>query len=109
MLVRFTLFAFLLATVSSAPCAAQGTAAGLANGKYVCNMSAAGGQFPIAINNGSYTDRGGNSGSYSVDGKNVTFKSGSLMGQYSEVLGPGKFGLSTKFNGMFYGVCDLKP
>lgn len=86
---------------------ADGGGAGLAPGTYVCSMSAAGGMFRITIKNGSqYVDRAGATGTYAVQGKRVTFNSGSLRGQHSEILGPGKFGLSTTFNGMFYGVCN---
>ena len=72
-------------------------------------MSAAGGQFPITIKSSSrYSDRAGKEGSYSISGKVITFSSGSLKGQYSEIRSPTKFGLSTNYNGMFYGICNLK-
>lgn len=88
--------------------AAIGIAA-LTIGSYVCSMSAAGGMFRMSINSDSqYMDSAGKTGAYKVEGKRVSFDSGSLAGQYSEILGRGKFGLSTKFNGMFYGVCNLK-
>ena len=68
------------------------------------------GQFPITIVDGStYSDRAGQSGRYSINGAQITFRSGSLRGQFSRILGPGKFGLSTDQNRMFYGVCNLKP
>ena len=80
----------------------------LTPGVYVCSMSSAGGQFPITIGNGTYTDRSGKSGRFTIQGDRITFTSGSLAGQFTRILGPGKFGLSTSPNGMFYGVCDLK-
>ena len=79
----------------------------LSAGRYVCSMSGAGGQFPITIGNGSYTDRSGKTGRFTVKGDRITFASGSLAGQFSQILGPDKFGLSTSPNGMFYGVCNL--
>lgn len=100
--------AWLLAPADVGPAAPAGGGA-LTNGAYSCDMSAGGGTFPITILSGSqYSDRAGQSGAYAVQGNKVTFTSGSLAGQYSEILGPGKFGLSTKFNGMFYGVCNLR-
>jgi hypothetical protein len=90
---------------SSAPPSGGGS---LPAGRYVCSMPSAG-QFPITIVDGStYTDRAGQSGRYGVNGTQVTFESGSLRGQFSRILGPGKFGLSTDQNRMFYGVCNLK-
>jgi hypothetical protein len=67
------------------------------------------GQFPITIADaGTYSDRGGQSGRYRVDGDQITFESGSLRGTFSRILGPGKFGLSQDQNSSFYGVCNLK-
>ena len=98
--------AVIALTCMGAPTWAQ-SAADLKQGRYVCSMSSAGGQFPITIGRGTYTDRAGKSGTFSVTGDRITFGSGSLAGQYSRILGPGKFGLSSSFNGMFYGVCNL--
>lgn len=67
------------------------------------------GQFPITIVDGStYSDRAGQSGRYSVNGAQITFETGSLRGQFSRILGSGKFGLSSRQNSSFYGVCNLK-
>ncbi len=102
--------AWMLTTAgAAAPGTPGGGAASLTRGAYVCSMSSAGGQFPITIKSGSrYSDRAGKEGSYAISGKRITFSSGSLVGQYSEVLSSTKFGLSTRFNGMFYGICNLK-
>jgi hypothetical protein len=43
-----------------------------------------------------------------VVSKVITFTTGSLAGQYSKLLGAGKFGLSSKKTTMFYTVCNLK-
>lgn len=81
----------------------------LPTGRYTCSMSSAGGQFPITIVDGStYSDRGGQSGRYRVDGDRITFESGSLRGTFSRILGAGKFGLSTSQTTSFYGICNLK-
>ncbi|MCM2256455.1 MAG: hypothetical protein NDJ94_12380 [Vicinamibacteria bacterium] len=91
---------------AKAPASGGGT---LPVGRYTCSMSSAGGQFPITIVDGAtYSDRGGQSGRYRIDGQQITFESGSLKGTFSRVLGPGKFGLSTRQNSSFYGVCNLK-
>lgn len=91
---------------TSAPPARGGGS--LPPGRYTCSMPGAG-QFPINIVDGStYSDRAGKSGQYSVNGDQITFASGSLRGQFSRILGPGKFGLSSDSNRNFYGVCNLK-
>lgn len=91
------------------PTAAPRTAGGsLPAGRYTCSMPGAG-QFPITIADAdTYSDRGGQSGRYRVDGDQITFESGSLRGTFSRILGPGKFGLSLDQNSSFYGVCNLK-
>jgi hypothetical protein len=77
-------------------------------GRYTCSMPGAG-QFPITIVDGStYSDRGGKSGRYRLQGQQLLFESGSLRGTFSRILGPGKFGLSLDQNSSFYGVCNLK-
>ncbi len=80
----------------------------LALGRYTCSMPGAG-QFPITIVDGStYSDRGGKSGRYRLQGQQLLFESGSLRGTFSRILGPGKFGLSLDQNSSFHGVCNLK-
>jgi hypothetical protein len=69
------------------------------------------GFFRIEIRDGSeYVDRAGKSGSYSFDAASgrITFSSGSLAGQYSKLLKPGKFGLASSPTGQFYTVCNLR-
>ncbi len=84
-------------------------AGGLSPGNYVCSATGAG-TFPITVRDGGrYTDRAGKSGDFKLQGnKEIVFKSGSLAGQYSELLGPGKFGLSSARGKSFYTVCNLK-
>jgi hypothetical protein len=94
---------------AAAPLAAPTGGSGLAVGKYACSAPGAG-TFPITIKDGStYIDRAGSSGRYSFDSASgrITFSSGSLAGQYSELLKPGKFGLSSAPTRQFYVVCNL--
>lgn len=70
----------------------------------------AAGTYKIAIKRRTkYEDRASDSGKYSYNAatKVINFISGSLAGQYSELLGPGKFGLSAQKTTMFYTVCNL--
>lgn len=79
-------------------------------GTYTCSAPGAG-FFRIEIRDGSqYVDRAGKSGSYSFDAASgrITFSSGSLSGQHSKLLKPGKFGLASSPTGQFYTVCNLK-
>jgi len=89
--------------------ASASPAADLVPGNYVCSATGAG-SFPITIRGGNrYTDRADKSGEFSISaGKEIIFKSGSLAGQYSELLGVGKFGLTSTKGKMFYTVCNLK-
>ena len=84
-------------------------AEGLAPGNYTCSATGAG-TFPIVIRaGGKYTDRAGKSGEFTLqDDKSIVFKSGSLAGNYSKLLGPGKFGLSSAKGKSFYTVCNSK-
>jgi hypothetical protein len=82
----------------------------VAAGRYACTAPGAG-TFPIRIEDGSsYVDRAGARGSYRYDAGSgeITFDSGSLRDQYSKLLGPGKFGLSSGPTRQFYVVCNLK-
>lgn len=83
--------------------------AGLAPGNYACSATGAG-TFPIVIGEGSrYSDRAGKSGTFELQPNgDLVFKSGSLAGQYSRVLGAGKFGLSSQKGKSFYTVCNRK-
>ncbi len=84
---------------------------GLPAGAYTCSAGAAGGSFGIGLDEGgSYVDRAGASGRYAVDAASgrIQFSSGSLKGQHSKVLGPGKFGLSSSSSNFFSTVCNLK-
>lgn len=79
-------------------------------GTYTCSAPGAG-FFRIEIRDGSqYTDRAGKTGSYSFDAASgrITFSSGSLAGQYSKLLKPGKFGLASSPTGQYYTVCNLR-
>ena len=83
--------------------------AGLAPGNYACSATGAG-TFPIVIKDGSrYTDRAGKAGEFALQPNGeLVFKSGSLAGQYSRVMGAGKFGLSSAKGKSFYTVCNRK-
>lgn len=99
--------AWMLSPEGGAPPGAEG---GLTPGRYACSATGAG-TFPIEIRDGSkYVDRAGKAGSFSYDAgtSRITFSSGSLAGQYSKLLGSGKFGLSSKETSMFYAVCNLR-
>ncbi len=92
------------------PTTASRTPAALKPGSYSCSAGAAG-SFPIVIKaGGTYVDRAGKSGRFSLDAASaiVTFSSGSLAGQHSKVLGPGKFGLSSVAAKNFSVVCNLR-
>jgi hypothetical protein len=84
-------------------------AAGLPPGNYACSAPGAG-TFPIVIRDGGrYSDRAGKSGEFALQaGNEIVFRSGSLAGNYSRVLGAGKFGLSSAKGKSFYTVCNLK-
>jgi hypothetical protein len=82
----------------------------LDTGTYTCSAPGAG-FFRIELRDGStYVDRAGKSGSYSFDAASgrIAFSSGSLEGQFSKLLKPGKFGLASSPTGQFYTVCNLK-
>lgn len=82
----------------------------LAPGSYSCSAGSAG-SFPIVIHEGgTYADRAGQTGRFSFDSASavITFSSGSLAGQYSKRLGPGKFGLSSVAAKNFSVVCNLR-
>jgi hypothetical protein len=77
---------------------------------YTCSAPGAG-FFRIEIRDDSeYVDRAGQTGSYSFDTTTgiITFGSGSLAGQHSKLLKPGKFGLASSPTKQFYTVCNLK-
>ena len=95
--------------LSPAGSAKDSPAAGLAPGDYACSATGAG-TFPITIRDGSrYSDRAGKPGEFALQGNgDLVFKSGSLAGNYSRVLGPGKFGLSSAKGRSFYTVCNRK-
>jgi hypothetical protein len=96
-----------LAATASAQQSAQGGGT-LTPGTYVCSASGAGGMYRITVRNASqYVDRAGTVGTYSVAGSRINFMSGSMAGQFSEVLGPGKFGVADKPTRTFYVVCNL--
>lgn len=99
-----------LAWMLSPEGAASAPVQGLAPGRYTCSADGAG-QFAITIaGGGSYSDRAGKPGRYRLDAAtgNISFDSGSLAGQHSKLLGPGKFGLSSAPTKMYYAVCNLK-
>lgn len=83
--------------------------AGLLPGNYTCSATGAG-TFPITIREGGrYGDRAGKSGEFTLQAnKELVFKSGSLAGQYSQMLGAEKFGLSSGKGKGFYTVCNRK-
>lgn len=96
--------AWMLQAEGGAPAAGGG----LAPGRYACSAGAAG-TFPVEIvDGGSYIDRAGTRGSYSLDGDSIDFASGSLAGYYARVLGAGKFGLSSEAARSFSVVCNRK-
>ena len=82
---------------------------GLQAGNYVCSAYGAG-SFTVSVQAaGTYRDRAGATGRYRLkDGKEIRFESGSLSGQYSELLAPGKFGLASSQRKSFNTICNLK-
>lgn len=95
--------------LSSANGASEPAVSGLKAGNYVCSAYGAG-SFKIVIRvGGAYQDRAGNNGKFSLkNDKEIAFESGSLKGQYSRLLAPGKFGLASRKGKMFNTVCNLK-
>lgn len=97
-----------LSPAGGAKAAPMATGGGLSSGNYACTAPGAG-TFPIIIRGNRYTDRAGKSGDFKLQADSVlVFESGSLAGQYSKLMGPGKFGLSSAKGKMFYTVCNLK-
>lgn len=95
---------------TTVPAASARAAEALPRGRYACSAPGAG-TFPITIeDDATYVDRAGDSGRYRYDSADglITFGSGSLKGQYSKLLKPGKFGLSSEPTRQFYVVCNLK-
>ena len=85
------------------------TVYGLQAGNYVCSAYGAGSFKVIIREGGVYLDQAGNNGKFSMkNDKEIAFESGSLEGQYSEFLAPGKFGLASVKGKGFNTVCNLK-
>lgn len=87
------------------------TATHLPVGRYPCFLAGRASAMTMSITSAStYTDNGGNPGSYSFDPgtQKITFTSGSLKGKNSKFLAGNKIGLTDNAEKFYPTTCDLR-
>lgn len=90
---------------------APSTASHLPIGSYPCFLAGRASATMMRITSAStYTDNGGNPGSYSFDpsSRKITFTSGSLKGKNSKFLAGNKIGLTDNAENFYPTTCDLR-
>ena len=90
---------------------APSTAGHLPNGSYPCFLAGRASTMLMRITSAStYTDNGGDPGTYSFDpaSQKITFTSGSLKGKNSKFLAGNKIGLTDNAENFYPTTCDLR-